>query len=548
MTQQSLFKLRDYQAESCTSTARALSAHRRALLVAPTASGKGVIIAELCRRIRAARKSRILVLCHQGHLLTQNEKQIKLVCGDDTDTGVYCADQGRKEHWNEIVLASRDSLGRNPEICGQFEFIICDEAHMIDPKCLEEKNETNYAKIFKAQKDFYCIGLTGTPWRLGNGHLVGKDTFFEVVSYEIKMDYLIEEGYLSPYTLPYQVETIIDTSELEVRGGGDYREADLDKVSATTKIINKCLDVWQDKAADRKCSIFFCCSKIHAGKVKDLLGRRISPSEIAYIDGDITGTVRRQLLKDIGEGKYKAIVNIGVLTTGFDAPIIDCIVYLRATASAALFVQMGGRGLRLFPGKNNCLMLDLAGNFDRFKSLSEPYVKKKGKSLEGEGGGNGPGNKTCPACGYETSSAAAQCEKCFHIFISHSDMYKSRGYELTYRVESTHFEEYVTRNDEECLKVHFRLPDNRIAVKFLLIYRKQKWADKHRAVWAQLQNIHYQPDLVKVTKRPNSKYEDVEIIKWRERKGQKCCDWVEAQYSFIDYSQTVICCNCGEPI
>lgn len=546
--QTSLFKLRDYQGEACTSTARALGAHRRALLVAPTASGKTAIIGEFCKRIKAADpEARILVLCHQGHLLTQNEAMIHRVCGV-VDTGVYCADQGRKEHWNEIVLASRDSLGRNPEICGQFKFIICDEAHMIDPKCLEEKNETNYAKIFKAQREYYCIGLTGTPWRLGNGHLVGKDTFFQVTSYEIKMDYLIEEGYLTPYTLPVETKTIIDTSGLEVKGG-DFREKDLEEVSSSVQIIDECLDVWEEKAADRVCSIFFCCSKIHAGKVKELLGRRISPSLIAYIDGDLTGHSRVELLKDIRAGKYRAIVNISVLSVGADFPIIDCVVFLRATTSAALYVQMAGRGLRLYPGKKDCLMLDLAGNFDRFKSLSEPYIKKKrGQLGDGEGGGNGAPVKTCPACGYETSSAASQCEKCFHIFISHTQMAKLGGYELTYKVERTHFEEYETRAGEKCVKVHYKLIDGTVAAQYLLIYRQMKWADRHRKLWKQLENINYQPELVKITKKPGSKYENVEVIRWRERKGMTCCDWVESQHSLISYQTTVICVECGEPI
>ena len=163
-------KPRSYQVEAIDSTVRALSLARRVLVVAPTASGKSIIIAELIRRyLKAMPESRVLVLCNQGHLLTQNEEKIKMLI-DDADTGIYCASEGRKEFWNQTVLASRDSLGRCPDKVGKVDLIIVDEAHLVSVTAHEEKDDTNYARIFKAQSDeVRVVGLTGTPYRLGNG-------------------------------------------------------------------------------------------------------------------------------------------------------------------------------------------------------------------------------------------------------------------------------------------------------------------------------------------------------------------------------------------
>ena len=399
-------KPRDYQAASCLDTISTMKTGvTRPLIIAPTASGKSIIIAELTRQCTENNKRRVLVLCHQGHLLAQNEEKINALA-PAIDTGIFCAGQGRKDRLQQVILASRDSLANDPLACGRFDLIICDEAHMI-PATGMAKDTTNYGKIFVGLGCKFIIGLTGTPWR-ASGVIFGKKKFFQKVSYNIGMRYLIDEGYLSDYYLPPEKIVEIDASTLDVsRSTGDFKTADLDKISTSEEVVGNCIDHWERLASDRRCSIFFACSVKHAKMITRMIGEKIGPENVFYVDGTTKRDEREEAFERIKAGHYKCIVNIGVLTTGFDAPIIDCVVWMRATASASLFVQIGGRGLRTFEGKKDCLMLDMAGNFERFASIETP-IADESKNSETEK----KMFKECFLCGHKNHPLAKECEKC----------------------------------------------------------------------------------------------------------------------------------------
>jgi DNA repair protein RadD len=414
-TAQDTFVPRDYQVEMINAVTSIIEGakHKRILGVAPTGSGKSLMIAMLCFwYLEKNRAGRILVLCHQGHLLTQNEQTLNTLSQTIT-TGVFCNGEGRKDRDEQVIFASRDSLVRNPKACGIFDGIIVDEAHLVGNKADE-----SYRKIFAIHEDEtqFIVGFTGTPWRLGLGEIWDqKKSFFDVKAYDIKMRKLIDDGYLSEYNFP-KIDPIIDTSKVTTQSTGDFNIREL--TIASNKVVESCVKKWSELALGRRSSLFFCCSRDHAHEVTKLLkDKYLRPDEVCYIDGDVIGTDRAELLSDIKATKYKAIVNVGVLTTGFDAPAIDCIVMLRATKSAALFVQCIGRGLRTSPEKKDCLVLDMAGNFIRFGSLEDPTVVKPGKKKPAGGGAT---VKICDHCGKECESRT-QCEHCGNLFISHSD-------------------------------------------------------------------------------------------------------------------------------
>lgn len=401
-------QLRDYQLEAVDQTSMALSkGFTKPLIVAPTASGKSLMIAEIVvRMIKKNPLARVLVLCHQGELLKQNEEKIKLLDWQ-IDTGIYCAGQGRKQTTNSVILASRDSLGNNPLCCGVFDVVVCDEAHMI-PLDAWTNPKTNYGKIFCKLKPKYVVGLTGTPWRSCKGMIVGKGKFFDICSYDIKMQDLMNRGYLCKYKFPPQSVKVIDTKGLALSSTGDYKVADLERISMPDEVITKCLDLWEQHASDRKVTIFFACSRDHGHAIAEALkDGYVDSNQVAYIDGQTKKKAREQMLEDVKTGMYRCVINIGVLTTGYDAPIIDCVCWLRATDSVSLFVQMGGRGLRLYEGKDDCLMLDMAGNFERFNSLEDPI---------GDTGSGGETNKDelkkCEVCKHENPTRLKFCEEC----------------------------------------------------------------------------------------------------------------------------------------
>lgn len=536
------------------SAASALAVAPRVLIVAPTASGKSIMIALMVTRATTKNSScRVLVLCHQGHLLTQNESKI-LEMQPDADTGVYCANEGRKETGHQVVLASRDSLGRNPHCAGIFDLVFIDEAHALSLTCGAEEDNSHYSMIMKAQPTARVVGVTATPWRADKGKIYGDEYFFKSIAYEIKMLDLIEQGFLCRPVFPDSQKKVIDTSDLKVQKSGDFKEKDLEQVSSTDVVINECLDVWQAEAADRKVTLFFCCSRAHARKTEALIRERMD-DPVLYIDGDLTGKDRVTALEMVKNGYYKAIVNIGVLTTGFDAPIIDCIVFLRATASAPLFVQMGGRGLRIMEGKVNCLMLDMAGNFERFNSIEDPFVEEMtkgalpaGEELDEEGEGvkyldKEPNTKECPMCLKFVASGFKVCV-CGHVFITHKSKAYTNG-PVIMEVMRFDVQHTKTRSGEECAIATYHIDMFTSHSEYLMINRDAAWAEKAKSKYRQLLSRTWAPKLIKVTPSKNHKYPNIDIIKWDVVISTDDCQHIRIDTHYDPAGQRkMVCMDC----
>ncbi len=507
---QRTFVPRDYQTAMIDSIAKKIDAGlaHRILGVAPTGSGKGLMVAMLCQWfLKSHRWARVLVLCHQGHLLTQNEATLNDLEPTIT-TGVYCAGEGRKDKRQQVIFASRDSLRNKPDICGFFDAIIIDEAHLINAD-----SSTSYGKIFKVHSANakFVVGFTGTPWRLGIGEIWGHDkAFFEDLAYEIKMRELIDQGYLSEYKFP-EIDSLIDTSNVKISSTGDYNSKELTVES--NKVVGACLEKWHKFAADRKLSIFFCCSRDHAKEVfNQLTNEYLSPESVCYVDGDITGTVRKTILADIKAEKYQAIVNVGVLTTGFDAPSIDCVVMLRATQSVSLLIQCLGRGLRTADDKKDCLVLDMAGNLDRFGSIEDPYIEgsiKKQERREENRSHSSGGLRACPKC-ENMSESQTTCDHCGHLFISHTDeTYQGPSYE-TYTVDS--FKVYTdqqTKNGVDCSIVYYYTEDGKRYKEWILTGAGQSWQRKRAnlKLW-KINNLKF--DTINIIPGKNPKFPRVE--------------------------------------
>lgn len=547
-------KLRDYQEKAVTRAAQALVASKRTIIVAPTASGKSIIQAELVRRIlRRHPTKRVLVLCHQGHLLTQNEDKIhELEPSMLMKTGIYCAQEKRKETKKQVILASRDSLGRDPKKCGKFSFVIVDEAHLVDVRAGTDESDTYYSRIFKhLGEDVMIIGLTGTPWRLSGGNVYGEGKFFQTLAYEIKMSLLMDRGYLCKYTLPTGVKKIIDTSNLTIGRTNDFTTKDLESVSSTDVIVDECIAQWLEHAKDRKTSLFFCCSIDHAKLVEKRLNMVINDSsKIAYIDGTLTGDRRRELLKKLTDGNFRVVINVGVLTTGFDAPIIDCIVMLRATASVALFIQMAGRGLRIHPDKEDCLMLDMAGNFERFGSLENPIVpeektseqKRKEKEEKQEAERK---ERQCQSCGDIMPRNTRVCLNCGYVPANHTDTpFTLEPRDLD--IASTHLMERTTRAGDQAIVATYQAAAGVFYTEWLLIGKN--FRGQARAISRHKQLADPGKKLTKIRVTPNlanPKFPKIDLLEWTDRDPEDCPhNSVEMVISDRTGQKTVFCNDC----
>ena len=430
--------LRDYQQDAIDALFGWWAAGRQGedpLVCLPTAAGKTIIFCALIKRLLAEYPGvSVLILAHRQELISQAEAKLRHVW-PAAPVGVYAASLGRREV-RPITIASRDTIAPVVKALGQFTFLIIDEAHRISVK-----DEGRYRKLIadlrEQYEDLVVIGFTATPFRLGQGRIYGPGKPFADLAYHVGMLDLIKQGYLAPLTSLAPAAGTIDTEGVKTLGG-DFNERQLEERATAEGIIDAALDEWQATAhaQGRKASVFFCVSILHAGLVKEALLRR--GIEAHAVSGETTAELRARLLTDFAAGAFPALCNVGVLTEGWDCPRCDCIVLLRPTRSASLYVQMVGRGLRLSPstGKTDCLILDFGGNIERLGPVDqadekEPRQTKRAQPEEAPyrrcGDWDPTSSQFIGGCGHKNPTAAIKCEECGRLFIRHEAEAKRGG-------------------------------------------------------------------------------------------------------------------------
>jgi DNA repair protein RadD len=250
------------------------------------------------------------------------------------------------------------------------------------------------------------VGLTATPYRMKEGLICQPDHFLNHVCYEVKVGRLIEDGYLSKLRSK-AAKAEVDTSELHVRAG-EYISWEMESLMDQAELVNRACDEIIELTGERRSVLIFCVGVKHAFHVAEALRKRTGQS-CETITGDTPPLERAGIIERFRSGDLKYLTNVNVLTTGFDAPNIDSICLLRPTCSPGLYYQMVGRGFRLCDGKDNCLVLDFAGNIRRHGPVDDvtPPI--------GSGGGPAP-VKVCPECREAVNIAVQFCPECGHEF------------------------------------------------------------------------------------------------------------------------------------
>lgn len=462
------FTLRPYQQEAVDATICYFRKHLEpAVIVLPTGAGKSLVIAELARLARG----RVLVLAHVKELVAQNHAKY-LALGLEAD--IFAAGLHRRESQGKVVFGSVQSVARNLEhFQGKFSLLIVDECHRIG-----DKEDSQYQQILShlraGNPEIRLLGLTATPYRLGKGwiyhyHYHGMvrgdpQALFRDCIYELPLRYMIKNGYLTP---PERLDMPVvqyDFSRLQAQSDGLFSEAALNRELAQQKRITPhIISQVVSFAEQRQGVMIFAATVEHAKEITALLPAQ----QAALITADTPGPERDSLIARFKQQQYRYLVNVSVLTTGFDAPHVDLIAILRPTESVSLYQQIVGRGLRLAPGKKDCLILDYAGNpHDLFmpevggakqKSDNQPvqvfcpscgfanlfWGKKTsdGTILEHFGrrcqgwfeDDDGLREqcdyrfrfKNCPNCNAENDIAARRCHQCDHILVDPDDMLKA---------------------------------------------------------------------------------------------------------------------------
>jgi DNA repair protein RadD len=261
------------------------------------------------------------------------------------------------------------------------------------------------------------IGLTATPYRLDAGPIYSADHFLNAICYEIGIKALIRDGFLCPLVSKSGVAKV-DTSALHVRGG-EFMADEVEDLMDQDAVVEAACHEIIDYTRDRNACLIFAAGVKHGRHVAATLQAKHG-IECGFVCGDTPAGERDELLArfrgDKASGLFpraplRYLCNVNVLTTGFDAPHIDCVALLRPTMSPGLYYQMVGRGFRLHPSKQNCLVLDFGGNVLRHGPVDQIKVKEKA----GTGAGAAPA-KECPECHSVVAAGYAACPDCGFVF------------------------------------------------------------------------------------------------------------------------------------
>lgn len=397
-------ELRDYQKKSVA----ALWNYYRTvpqgvpLIVAPTGAGKSVIVAEIIRRLLDKRPHyKTLVCSHRKEIIEQNAKELHGLL-PNAPIGIYSAGIGLRQI-RKVTFANVQSIYKKDV---EADLFILDECHLLS-KNTDSMYQKLINKLLKKNPRMKIVGLTATPFRLDQGPLVGNGGLFSDICYDISIQELISQGHLTKIiSRPYDAVDLRGVS----KSGYDYNQTQMSERFET--LMDKHLDDVIKAGEGRKSWLIFCSGVEHTEKVTEALKRLGVKAD--FVVGSHLPMERDLKLNRFKSGETRALCNCDVLTTGFNYPGIDMVVLMRATQSAALYIQMVGRGSRIALGKKDCLVVDFGGNIDRHGPIDLVKVKSKkgGDKVEIS---HEP-VKECPVCHATQSIRNKRCIACDYEF------------------------------------------------------------------------------------------------------------------------------------
>ena len=399
--------LRPYQEVAINDAADALDKHGNTLVVAPTGAGKTIMLSALVGKRRDVSKD-VLILQHRDELVSQNSTKFQRV---NPELSASYVNASQKDWGGDAVFAMVQTLSRhnNLEQMPKVDLIVVDEAHHTVADTYQRI--INAAK--KANEGVQVVGFTATPNR---GDKKGLRDVFTNCSHQIEIATLIREGFLVP-PKTFVVDVGVQDELRDVRKtASDFDMADVEKIMNRRAINKRVVEEWLDKAGDRK-TIVFCSTIRHA---EDVCEEFVRQGVIAHVvTGNTPSDEREEILHDLAHGETQVVVNVAVLTEGFDAPPVSCVVLTRPCSYKSTMVQMIGRGLRTvdqeeFPGivKTDCIVMDFGTSVLTHGSLDDSV------DLDGAGeatAGDAP-EKVCPECDSIVPLGVRECPFCGHMF------------------------------------------------------------------------------------------------------------------------------------
>ena len=354
------FSLRDYQEEAIT---KILDASKRGIkrqaIVMATGGGKTVVFSHLIPLLQGSqqRGNKTLVLAHTQELITQSRDKISRI-NPDLKVGVEMGRMKSNED-DDVIIASVNSICRrnriekfNPD---DFKTIIIDECH--HAVASSYRKILDYFKAGDKSTDVNVIGLTATLHRMDE---IKLGLVFDEIVYERTLQDMINNGELCDFKVSDALIKTLDLTEVK-KSKGDYDSASLYSALTDVDINDKILLSYMKMKEEGtyKSTLIFCVTIEHCHELCGLF--QSQGIDAQYVSANTTRIAREEIVEDFKNGKIPILCNVGVFTEGTDIPNIDSIILARPTLSQTLKVQMIGRGLRHYPGKTHCHVVDLVG-------------------------------------------------------------------------------------------------------------------------------------------------------------------------------------------
>jgi len=359
-----MFQPRPYQTEAINAGVEFFNNKKKdfnAFQILPTGSGKSVVIANVAMGL----EGKTIVFQPSKEILEQNYKKF---VSYGYRAGIYSASAGHK-FIDRITFATIGSVIRKKHLFRDVKHIIIDECHLVNA------SDGMYHEFIHSIPEAKVLGMTATPYRLTAGFDGAMLKFlnrtnpriFNKCIYYIQNDVLFNAGHLAK--LEYYDKTVIDRTMLQMNTSGtDFTESSLKSYYRKIDMPSKTVDMANRMLAKRKNLLVFCSLISEAQEVAKGI-----PGSVV-LTGETESSLRDKILAQFKAGIIKCVLNVGVLTTGFDYPELEAVLIARSTMSLALYYQIVGRGMRPHKDKESCWICDLGGNIKYFGKIETMRV------------------------------------------------------------------------------------------------------------------------------------------------------------------------------